>query len=257
MWKVMVADDEAYIRDGLAALISWAEYDCQVVYWAQNGKELVENLERFQPDIVVTDIKMPVMDGLSVAKYVYEHMEYTQVIILTAYTDFEYAQEAIHYDVSDYVIKTAMLEEIPNSLKKAVGNLSKYRKAEEKIPGKTLMPVQKDEPEDILGKVQTYIEQNYTTRITLTDIAEAVHANRSYLSRLYKQRTGNNLFDVINKMKLSTAKEYIENGKKIYEAAEMVGFDDTAYFSRVFKKYEGCSPKEYEFSKRKKQNENQ
>ena len=66
------------------------------------------------------------------------------------------------------------------------------------------------------------------------------------MSRLYKVKNGQNLFDAINKMKLEKSKEYMAKGYKIYEVAQMVGFDDVSYFSRVFKKYEGCSPREYE-----------
>ena len=83
-------------------------------------------------------------------------------------------------------------------------------------------------------------------KLNLTQISQEIHANGSYLSRLYKTKTGQNLFDVINKMKLEKAKEYMSQGKRIYEIAQMVGFDDVSYFSRVFRKYEGCSPREYE-----------
>ncbi|WP_321004294.1 helix-turn-helix domain-containing protein [Eisenbergiella porci] len=91
------------------------------------------------------------------------------------------------------------------------------------------------------------IEENYCSRLTLDDIAEQVHLNKSYLSRLYKQKTGENLFDAINRLRIAKAREYIQaQSHMIYEVAGMVGFDDNAYFSRVFKKYTGMSPKEYE-----------
>ena len=93
------------------------------------------------------------------------------------------------------------------------------------------------------------------SRLTLTDIARDIHANGSYLSRLYKNRTGQNLFDTINRMKLEKAKEYIAKGCRIFEAAELVGFEDVSYFSRVFKKLEGCSPREYERRLIRKQEE--
>ena len=100
--------------------------------------------------------------------------------------------------------------------------------------------------DDIFGRLQKYIAEHYMEKLNLSQISNEIHANGSYLSRLYKIKTGENLFDVINKMKLKKAKEYIEQGHRIYEVAQMVGFDDVSYFSRVFRKYEDCSPREYE-----------
>ena len=237
MWKVMIADDEMYMLEAMEKLIDWEKMDCQLVYKAQNGQELIRQLKNEVPDIIITDIKMPVQSGIEVAKYVYEHMLPTKVILLSAYADFEYAQEAIAYDVCGYIVKTSVIEMLPKMIGKAIGKLLKP------------MDDVKDEErysEDILGKLQKYIEAHYTERLTLAKISKDIHANGSYLSRLYKTKTGQNLFDVINKLRIDKAKELMISGYKIYEAAQMAGFDDVSYFSRVFKKYEGCAPREYE-----------
>ena len=89
MWKVMVADDETYMLEAMEKLIDWKRLDCQLVYKAKNGQELLEQIKRETPDIVITDIKMPLLSGIQVAQYIYEHMIPTKVIILTAYADFE------------------------------------------------------------------------------------------------------------------------------------------------------------------------
>lgn len=249
MWKVMIADDENYMLEAMENLIDWKKMNCQLVYKAGNGQVLLEQIKKNPPDIIITDIKMPLVSGIEVAKYVYEHMLPAKVIILSAYADFQYAQEAIKYDVCGYIIKTSVIEMLPGMIQKAVGKLS--------APA---LEVEKDNEEqfsdDILGRLQKYISEHYMDKLSLTQIANEIHANGSYLSRLYKTKTGQNLFDVINKMKLEKAKEYMSQGKRIYEIAQMVGFDDVSYFSRVFRKYEGCSPREYENRlKEKKKNE--
>ena len=238
MWKVMVADDETYMLEAMEKLIDWKKLDCQLVYKAQNGQELLEYMKRDVPDIIITDIKMPLVSGIEVAQYVYDHMLPTKVIILSAYADFEYAQEAIQYDVCGYIVKTSVIEMLPGMIKKAIKKLS--------IPVDSERERSEYYADDIFGKLQKYIEEHFMDKLTLHQIAHEIHANGSYLSRLYKLKTGHNLFDVINKMKLEKAKEYISQGNKIYEAAQKVGFDDVSYFSRVFRKYEGCSPREYE-----------
>lgn len=235
MWKVMIADDESYMLEAMENLINWEKMECQLVYKAKNGQVLLEQLKKSQPDIIITDIKMPVIDGIEIAKYIYEHKLSTKVIFLTAYAEFEYAQEAIQYDVCGYIIKTSVIEMLPAMIQKAIGKLTAVTEDN-----------RDNFSDDILGKLQRYISEHYTDKLNLSQISKELHSNGSYLSRLYKTKTGQNLFDVINQMKLEKAKEYIGQGKRIYEVAQLVGFDDVSYFSRVFRKYEGCSPREYE-----------
>ena len=238
MWKVMIADDENYMLEAMENLIDWKKMECQLVFKARNGQVLLEQMKKNPPDIIITDIKMPLVSGIEVAKYVYENRLPIKVIILSAYAEFQYAQEAIKYDVCGYIIKTSVIEMLPGMIQKAIGKLS------------TPVETEKDNEEyyfdDILGRLQKYIAEHYTDKLNLTQIAQDIHANGSYLSRLYKTKTGQNLFDVINKMKLEKAKEYMSQGMRIYEIAQLVGFDDVSYFSRVFRKHEGCSPREYE-----------
>ena len=89
MWKVMIADDEVYMLEALEKLINWNNLDCRLVYKAKNGEELIDKIKEEVPDIIITDVKMPLVSGMEVAKYIYEHLLPTKVIILTAYADFE------------------------------------------------------------------------------------------------------------------------------------------------------------------------
>ena len=234
----MVADDELYMLEAMEKLFNWEKMGCRLVFNATNGQELLEKMETDLPDIVITDVKMPLVDGIEVAKYIYEKELPTKVIILSAYEEFEYARQAIQYDVCGYIVKTSVIEMLPEELKKTI----------KKLPPKAAGTVveEKMHSNDILERLKRYVSLHYMEKLTLEQIANDVHANGSYLSRLYKVKTGQKLFDAINRMKLEKAKEYMARGHKIYEVAQMVGFDDVSYFSRVFKKYEGCSPREYE-----------
>ena len=242
MYKVLAADDEAYMQEALRELIRWDRLNCELLDVFGNGKELIGQMQEGAPDIVITDIRMPVADGLEVCKYVYERCPETQVIILSAYSDFDYARAALRYSACDYVLKVSVLEELPRALKKAIENLERQ--------GKELSGWQGDErwqdTDSLYGQMVHYVEQNYLRKITLDEIAEYLHANRSYLSRLYKSRSGVNLFDDILHRRVEKAKEYMEHTDcKLYEIAVEVGFEDAGYFSKVFQKYTGMSPKEY------------
>ena len=217
-----------------------------------NGRALIEYIEENHPDIVITDIRMPEADGLEVCKFVYEKYPEIQVIILSAYTDFEYARTAIRYDAADYVLKLSVLEELPPAVAKVTQKLEKQKKELER---ELQAEPQKKETESLYEKMLSYIEENYSGKITLNDIAEALHANSSYLSRLFKQKSGNNLFDAVLEKRIEKAKDYLtDTDWKIYKISQAVGFEDTGYFSRVFKKYTGISPTEYKNGRR---NENE
>jgi two-component system response regulator YesN len=98
----------------------------------------------------------------------------------------------------------------------------------------------------IISKVNDYIAQNYQKNIRLAAIANHIHVNSSYLSRLYRQETGITITDAISRYRIEKAKEFLQNPEiKAYEVAYLVGFEDAAYFSLMFKRHTGCSPTEY------------
>ncbi len=105
MYSIMIVDDEAIIRKGLTNFIPWNTIHCEIICEATNGLEAKDLLTTFQPDIIISDIKMPGMDGIDLSKYIYETYPHIKVIILTGYSDFVYAQSAIKYNVVDFVLK--------------------------------------------------------------------------------------------------------------------------------------------------------
>lgn len=112
IFKILIVDDEMTMRKGLSNYMNWASIDCQVTGTASDGMEAMEFLQKNPVDIVITDIKMPVADGLDVARFVYEQKLPAKVIILTGYADFEYAQTAIRYQVTSFILKPTNKKEL-------------------------------------------------------------------------------------------------------------------------------------------------
>lgn len=124
MYKVMIVEDELLVRAGVRSSINWDKYNMTIVKEASNGQSALDYYLTDRPDVVLTDIKMPVMDGLALIKKIRELSQDTKIIILSCVEDFHLAQEAIKLGVQDYILKLTMTtEEMENVLKKVKAEL--------------------------------------------------------------------------------------------------------------------------------------
>ncbi|MFR4481843.1 MAG: response regulator [[Clostridium] leptum] len=120
-YRVLIADDEEIIRQGIEFLVDWERLDCSIVERCANGQEVIRFLEQSPSgvDIIISDIRMAGADGLDIARYVSQNQIPVQVIFLTAYADFSYAKTAIEYSVTDFVLKSDISEGLPRAVEKA------------------------------------------------------------------------------------------------------------------------------------------
>lgn len=118
MYKLLLVDDEEDVREGVVREINWEAIGFEVIEKAENGREALEMVERLQPDVVVTDIQMPFMNGLQLAEAIRERFPTIKLIILTGHDEFEYAQKAIKLHIDEYVLKPFSAQELINALLK-------------------------------------------------------------------------------------------------------------------------------------------
>ncbi|MDO4261954.1 MAG: response regulator [Eubacteriales bacterium] len=118
-FHLLIVDDEATMRKGLSSFIHWEAIDCTVSATACNGAEAIAMMQEYPVDIVITDIKMPEMDGLTLSRYIYENRPEIAVILLTGYAEFEYARSAIRYNVTQFLVKPTSKDEIVAAVKEA------------------------------------------------------------------------------------------------------------------------------------------
>lgn len=131
MFNVLIVDDEPIIRKGLVNVIEWNKLDCQVCGEACDGIRGIEMIKEKIPDIIMVDINMPGIDGLTMIKETKDLIPHSKIIILTGYRDFEYIQQAIKLGAFDYILKPSKIDEIMNILKKAVAQLNNTKKNNE------------------------------------------------------------------------------------------------------------------------------
>lgn len=132
MFKVLIIDDEPIIRKGIRNIVNWANYGCEICGEAGDGLSGKEMIETMRPDIIITDIRMPEVDGLTMISEIKDIVPECEVIILTGYRDFDYAQEAVKLGAFDYLLKPTKIEELNAVISRAVKELKfKVDKASE------------------------------------------------------------------------------------------------------------------------------
>ncbi|MFC5528838.1 response regulator transcription factor [Cohnella yongneupensis] len=251
MIQVMIVDDEPIIRFGIKALIDWDKEGFRVVGEYANGVVALDTMLSQPVDIVITDIKMPMMDGLTLTREVMKLKPSCKVILVSSYNDFEYVREGLKLGVVDYILKHSLEpEELLAALRKCKDRLDE--EAHEHVlaaePRGGMAP---NDPElhaehSPIEKALEYIGRHDLKTITLQQVADAVHVSRNYFSVLFKKTTGHNFIDYVINLRLEKAKELLaESHLKIYVIAEQAGFNDVKYFSKLFKKSCGLSPIDY------------
>lgn len=235
MIKVMLVEDEVGTRNLLRIIVNWEEFHMKIVGEAQNGREALFRMQEEMPDLVVTDIKMPIMDGIALAEEIMEKYPAVKVIIVTAYDDFKYAQKALRAGAVDFILKPLKRQEVKDALLRV---------------GRQIETVEEG-AKDVIDQIRDYMEENYAqSSLSLSKVAEKYYLNSSYLSRTFRKKTGVPFVEYLNKIRIKHACDYLKTGNwKVYEIAEKVGIPNPDYFGRCFRKYMGISVNDYKKSK--------
>ncbi len=235
MYKLLIADDEYELRNGLCRFVPWSQLGFEAIRQAENGQEVLDIVRADDIDVILCDIKMPILSGIDVAREL-RHFP-VEIVFLSGYREFEYAQQALVLGVKNYILKPPKLQELEHVFKGLKEELDHRR---------TIGPAKAaPEVETLIAKIKRYIEQNYKD-VTLERTARYIHLNQHYLSKYFKQKTGENFSDYVIRVKMEKAKELLADpNSKTYEISEMVGYTSAKNFTRSFRKYTGKSPREY------------
>lgn len=242
MLKVVVIEDEELVRRGIVMAVDWASVDCEVVGEASNGEAGLELIARERPDIVVTDIRMPRMDGLEMLRQLREEGCGASVILLTAYSDFTYAQSALKLGAVDYLLKPFHDGELEAAVQRISG-----RGREQPRPGDFADISSKNR--NVTQAIE-YMNANYNDpELNVGAVARSVGLSEGHLSHIFKKETDYTLNGYITACRMHMAMHLLrERRLRVSEVAERVGYRDIAYFSSTFKKFTGSSPTEYQNS---------
>lgn len=248
MYRVVLVDDERLIVEGLSRVVNWDKMGCTVAGTARDGKDGLELIRRLRPDIVFTDIRMPNMDGLTMVAALHSEFPRMEVTVLTAYRDFDYAQQAINLGVRRYLLKPSKMDELYEAIRSMTERLDALAS-----PAGTEEEDSVSEGGEagsfIVNAALEYMRQHCTEHISLSDVAEAVFVSQWHLSKLINRHTSQSFFDLIGGMRIERAKVLLADpAMRVHAVAEEVGYNDVAHFSKSFKKIVGKTPGEYRAS---------
>lgn len=234
MKKILICDDEAVIRLGIRKLLEQYRDDL-VIRDCGDGMEGYKVMAVWNPDVVITDIRMPVLDGLAMIEKALEAGLSAKYVIISAYRDFEYARTAIRCGVKEYILKPVNRFELTDCLRRLLGAGGRAEREEER-------PAAAEENGSI-AKAIRYIENNFYRNISLKEVSLSVQMNPAYFSTLFRRETGKKYIDYITDLRMEKARNLIQNTDlKIVNIAQMVGYASTKHFARVYKEKYGATP---------------
>nr|WP_300655186.1 helix-turn-helix domain-containing protein [uncultured Anaerobutyricum sp.] len=234
--QVVLVDDEIMIREGFKRLFDWAAHDCEVVGEAADGMEALAQIDHLQPDIVIMDINIPIINGLKVIQT--SRMRYPDMafIIVSGYDDFSYCREALRMRITDYILKPVNYEEFGSCIDRLKIALYEKRKTEE----------QDAQEERTITGIIRYLQEHLDKEISLNILADEFHLSSQYISQLFKSEIGVNFLAYLTSIRMERAKKLLlATSLSIGEISEKCGYADYRVFTKAFKKEEGSTPSQY------------
>lgn len=239
--KIIIADDEEYVRLELRELLFEIRSDIEITE-AVNGSELLDKLSKNNFDAAIVDIKMPGFTGLEAIEKVEIENFHTEWVILTGYSDFEYAKKAITLGVMEYLLKPVSRENLEEVLEKIGKNLArKFGKLiiDDSVAGS-------DTTMHLVRSAERIVRERFSEPIGLSQIADELGVTPNYLSTLYKKYTHTTFVRHITEIRMKKSLELLKkNGISVKDASELLGYSSSRHFARLFREYFDTSPSEY------------
>lgn len=251
MYKILIVEDEKLIRKRLIFGIDFEKINCVVIGEARDGKEGEKAIKTLNPDIILTDINMPIMSGFDMLEATMDFNYST--IILSGYNEFKNAQRAIKYGVTEFVVKPIQESDIIEAVERA-----KKQVDERNILLKLKNIHFLDEEYSVIGdsfnnskdivvqEMLQYVTNNYNRKFLFSEVSKELGYSPTVLHERFKKETTITFNDYLNRYRINQSIQMLKNGnKKLYEISEECGFSEYKYYNKVFKKYIGMSTSEF------------
>lgn len=243
---VLIVDDEPYMVDYMKTIVDWESYGFDTVKTAGGGSLAKELLTKYEPELLITDIKMPKISGIDLSAFIEEEQYTTKVIIISGYSDFEYAKQAVRYGVFEYMVKPVLKADFEETLERILGKCFEADIGNEMTDSNCLR-----DKNAVVAYVKKYVCENCEDDLSLEILGGIVHLHPAYLSKIFKEVSDMNLSGYITEIKMQRAAELLEQtDRKVQDVMKQLGYQKSQHFSKLFKEKYGVTPKEYRRNKR-------
>ncbi|HJC23505.1 MAG TPA: response regulator [Candidatus Eisenbergiella merdavium] len=238
MYKIVIADDEVWVGVGIKKMIGRSGLPFEVIAEAPNGIRAYEQVKELGPELLISDIRMPGLNGIELMKKLVEEENPVKVIFISGYAQFEYAQEACRMGAFDYLLKPVEEE----SLNAILERFCRLRENQ----AQPVVETEIGAGDPRIRKIISEINLRYTQKLSLGELADRYGLSIGHLSTLIKKETGMSYSEYITGKRMEDAKRLLQKEElSLEEISDMVGYHDYFYFTKVFKKYTGISPSVY------------
>ncbi len=236
-YHLLIVDDEEQSRTTLSNCFPWKQVGFERISQASNGKLALDFIKRNEVHVLLCDIKMPIMNGIELAKELHNWKNPPIIVFFSGYRDFEYARQAMQYGVRFYMLKPIKYEDVIETFS--------FIKLELDKRFQTIDVKDEDIQDTFVANVRNYVKNNLETA-NLFDLSTLLFMNSSYVSQLYKQKTGQNFSEYLMEKRMEKAAKLLTSSQeKIYSISKQVGYTNAKNFSRTFMTYYGKTPSEY------------
>lgn len=256
-YRVLIVEDEPLMREYLIANFSRLHPAFCVADAAHDGLAALALFETNSYDLVMTDLRMPGMDGLQLVERIRGLGKTLPIIILTGYDEFEYARTALHFGVAEYLLKPLNDDALKETLHRLEKTIQQHRSAM-RLPGDlsakniaqfvaTCFSETDGEHTELAQRAASYLATHFTEPITQTDVADALGITPAYLSSIFHEEKGESYTKFLTRLRMMQSALLLKSnpGMTIQSVAEQTGYASDKHFISVFKKYFGTTPNEY------------
>lgn len=227
MIPVLIVDDNKLERQGIRYLLEKQDYTLEITE-CSNGTEALKKIKEQHFELLITDIKMPLMNGVELITLVREFNQSLKVIVLSGYDDFNYARELLKANVVDYLLKPINPTEFQACIAQILNQIMDKK------------PITNDK---IIDKILSIMHHEFDRDLTLEDLAARVFLSPNYLSILFKKEMNIGMNKYLNNLRLEKACSLLRNtNMKVIDISKYIGFDNPSYFNRLFKNTYGLTP---------------